>query len=71
MRVWVNSDQSSIVIRVWDGSDGMPVRQEAGPGDDSGRGLMIIDALSVDWGSYSEENGKIAWAQVTSATLSS
>jgi anti-sigma regulatory factor (Ser/Thr protein kinase) len=62
IRIWVASDRSSIVIRVWDGSDGTPARQEAGPGDDSGRGLMIIEALSADWGSYPEANGKIVWA---------
>jgi anti-sigma regulatory factor (Ser/Thr protein kinase) len=62
VRLWLAGNQSSIVIRVWDGSDGTPVRQEAGPGDDSGRGLMIIDALSADWGSYPEANGKIVWA---------
>lgn len=61
MRLWLAGNYSSIVIRVWDGSDGTPVRQEAGPGDDSGRGLMIIDAPSADWGSYPEANGKIVW----------
>jgi anti-sigma regulatory factor (Ser/Thr protein kinase) len=61
VRLWLAGNQSSIVIRVWDGSDGTPVRQEAGPGDDSGRGVMIIDALSADWGSYPEANGKIVW----------
>lgn len=66
VRVWVTSDGESLVIRVWDASDAMPARQEAGPGDDSGRGLMIIDALSADWGSYPEADGKVVWAQIIS-----
>lgn len=67
VRVWVTSDRESLVIRVWDASDDMPVRQEAGPGDDSGRGLMIIEALSADWGCYREADGKIVWAMISSA----
>jgi anti-sigma regulatory factor (Ser/Thr protein kinase) len=66
VRLWVTSDGESLVIRVWDASDDMPVRQEAGPGDDSGRGLMIIDALSVDWGSYRDpDGGKTVWATIS------
>jgi anti-sigma regulatory factor (Ser/Thr protein kinase) len=68
VRIWVTTDQTSIVIHVWDASDAMPVRQEAGPGDDGGRGLMIIDALSADWGAYRKaEGGKVVWAMITSA----
>jgi anti-sigma regulatory factor (Ser/Thr protein kinase) len=66
VRLWVTSDGKSLTIRVWDASDAMPVRQEAGPGDDSGRGLMILDALSTDWGSYREANGgKTVWATIS------
>jgi anti-sigma regulatory factor (Ser/Thr protein kinase) len=65
VRLWVTSDGESLVIRVWDAGDEMPVRREAGPGDDSGRGLMIIDALSTDWGCYPEADGKIVWAAIS------
>jgi anti-sigma regulatory factor (Ser/Thr protein kinase) len=68
VRIWITSDQTSIMIHVWDASDAMPVRQEAGPGDDCGRGLMILDALSADWGAYRKaEGGKVVWAMITSA----
>jgi len=67
VRLWITSDGVWLVIHVWDASDEMPVRQEAGPGDDSGRGLMIIDALSKDWGASREERGKVVWAVITSA----
>jgi anti-sigma regulatory factor (Ser/Thr protein kinase) len=67
VRLWLTSDGVSMVIHVWDASDEMPVRQEAGPGDDSGRGLMIIDALSKDWGAYRKADGKVVWAMITSA----
>jgi anti-sigma regulatory factor (Ser/Thr protein kinase) len=66
VRLTVTSDGQDLTIYVWDASDDMPVRQEAGPGDDSGRGLMIIDALSADWGSYREpDGGKTVWATIS------
>jgi anti-sigma regulatory factor (Ser/Thr protein kinase) len=64
VRIWVTSDRESIVLGVWDASAAMPVRQKAGPTDDSGRGLMILDALSADWGSYREADGKVVWALI-------
>jgi anti-sigma regulatory factor (Ser/Thr protein kinase) len=64
VRVTVTADRESVLIRVWDGSDGMPVRQQAGPSDDGGRGLTIIDALSTDWGAYREADGKVVWALI-------
>jgi anti-sigma regulatory factor (Ser/Thr protein kinase) len=65
VRIQVTSDRESLTIRVWDASQAMPVRQEAAPGDDGGRGLMIIDALSADWGSYREADGKVVWATIS------
>lgn len=69
VRIWVTSYQKSLVIGVWDASDEMPVRKEAGPGDDSGRGLMIIDALSADWGTYREADGKVVWCLISQEGL--
>ena len=69
VRVWITSDRETLTIRVWDASEAMPVRHEAGPADDGGRGLMIIDALSAEWGSYTEANGKVVWATITHAQL--
>lgn len=65
VRLWVAWDGESLVIRVWDASQVMPVRQEAGPGDDSGRGLMIIDAVSAGWGAYPEADGKVVWSAIS------
>jgi len=67
VRITVSSDRESLVIRVWDSSEAMPVRHAAGPSDDGGRGLMIIDALSADWGSYREADGKVVWVMISSA----
>jgi anti-sigma regulatory factor (Ser/Thr protein kinase) len=65
VRLWLVSDRVSIVIHVWDGSDDMPVRHEAGPDEIGGRGLMLVDSLSKDWGSYLIAGGKVVWAQIS------
>jgi anti-sigma regulatory factor (Ser/Thr protein kinase) len=64
VRISVISDGEFLMLRVWDASEDMPVRQKAGPGDDSGRGLMIIDALSKEWGTYRKSHGKVVWAMI-------
>jgi hypothetical protein len=65
--LWLVADQFSLVIHVWDGSKEMPVGKEADAHDLSGRGLMIIDALSAEWGSYHRAEGKVVWAMVSKA----
>lgn len=64
VRLWLVSDQDSLVIHVWDGSDEMPVRRDAGPDEERGRGLLLVDALGTDWGVYQQDNGKVVWVRV-------
>jgi anti-sigma regulatory factor (Ser/Thr protein kinase) len=66
VRVWVTSDGISMVIHVWDASTDMPVRQAATAVDDEGgRGLLLVETLSKDWGTYRElEGGKVVWVLV-------
>jgi len=64
VRLWLLFDRASIVIRVWDGSDEMPVRQKADPADESGRGLILVESLGKDWGAYREASGKVVWVVV-------
>jgi hypothetical protein len=49
---------------VWDGSDRLPVRRGANPDAERGRGLMLVAALSQQWGSYRQASGKIVWVLV-------
>lgn len=64
VQIWLISDQISVVIHVWDASSGIPVRQQAGPGDDGGRGLLLVEALAADWGCYPTTHGKVVWAAI-------
>lgn len=53
----------SLFTEVWDINPLLPVRKEAGEGDESGRGLELIEFLCRDWGAYYAEQGKIVWAE--------
>jgi anti-sigma regulatory factor (Ser/Thr protein kinase) len=64
MRLWLTADRHSLLIQVWDGDHHHPVRQDAGPDAEAGRGLLLIEALSAQWGCYVPDglDGKIVWA---------
>ncbi len=67
VRIWLSADQERVVIQVWDGSDRPPVPQPVAPEADSGRGLLLVGALSAEWGCYTPDksSGKVVWAVVT------
>lgn len=66
VRLWLYSDKERVVVEVWDGDDRMPEPR----GDDllaeSGRGLLLVESLSAEWGTYRPEgaSGKCVWATV-------
>lgn len=62
--LWLFSDGRCVVIHVWDGSSAMPVRQDADAEPESGRGLLLVETLSRDWGSYARGDGKVVWASI-------
>ena len=64
MRLWLTSDRHSVLIQVWDVDHHHPVRQDVGPDAEAGRGVLLIEALSVQWGFYVPDwqDGKIVWA---------
>jgi len=64
VRLWLVSDLNCVVIHVWDGSNETPVRQDAAPDSDRGRGLLLVESLSRDWGWYRKTTGKVAWAMI-------
>jgi hypothetical protein len=66
IRLWLRSDKKRVLIQVWDGDHHMPERQVAALDDESGRGLLLVETLSAEWGSYplDEATGKITWAVI-------
>jgi anti-sigma regulatory factor (Ser/Thr protein kinase) len=67
VRLWLVSDQVSMVIHVWDGNDEMPVRKDVGVDDEDGRGLLIVESLGTEWGSYRKASGKVVWIRISLA----
>lgn len=62
----LSSDQVHVLIEVWDQDPRMPVTKAAGPDDESGRGLMLVEALCERWGCDTSPgwDGKVIWAEV-------
>jgi anti-sigma regulatory factor (Ser/Thr protein kinase) len=63
-RLRLTSDRRRVLIQVWDVDQHHPVRQDAGPDAEAGRGVLLIEALSAQWGCYMPDcrDGKIVWA---------
>ncbi|MEU7453840.1 ATP-binding SpoIIE family protein phosphatase [Streptosporangium roseum] len=53
----------TLVCEVTDRSLAMPVMREAGSGDDTGRGLHLINWLAHRWGSRLTPKGKVVWVE--------
>jgi anti-sigma regulatory factor (Ser/Thr protein kinase) len=64
VRLWLTTDLHCVLIRVWDGSGQMPARRTAKADDEGGRGLMLVEYMASEWGSYRVEDGKVVWAVV-------
>ena len=66
LRLWLHADGRRAVIQVWDGNDKLPTPQVANVGAESGRGLLLVEAMSTTWGSYQigGSSGKVVWAVV-------
>jgi anti-sigma regulatory factor (Ser/Thr protein kinase) len=66
VRLWLVSDWDRVLIVVWDAVPTPPDRVSAGCEAESGRGLMLVDALSEQWGwcPGAGNDGKFVWAAV-------
>jgi hypothetical protein len=69
IRAQVMLFESFMVIGVWDRSLRVPKAASASAVDEHGRGLVIVENLSVRWGwdtvhPYSGHKGKVVWAEL-------
>ena len=53
---------AAVTVAVSDSSPQVPVRRDASPGSEQGRGLQIVEALSARWGCRCEDGGKAVFA---------
>lgn len=60
------SDGRRLVIEVWDGNPRAPVATHASEDDESGRGLMLVEAVCQRWGTATVPDwpGKLVWAEL-------
>lgn len=67
VRLWLLSDKTSVLVLVHDASSQPPMLLRVAPDAERGRGLMLVDAVSEEWGWYapSETTGKVVWALVS------
>jgi Histidine kinase-like ATPase domain len=63
LRFWLTSDRHRVMIQVWDRDHHQPIPQNADPEAETGRGLLLVEALSAQWGCYAPggQGGKIVW----------
>jgi hypothetical protein len=69
IRIWLRSDGDCVIIEVWDACGEEPQPQEPAPDAESGRGLMLVEALSAYAGVDRLEcaSGKICRAVVVAS----
>jgi len=67
VRLSLRSDRQSVLVQVWDASDQAPERKEPDLASVGGRGLLLVETLSAEWGMYKpdQSSGKVVWALVT------
>ena len=67
IRMWLLSDKEQVLILLWDAHPNPPVRIDPREDAESGRGLILVEALSDRWGSYAHTGlgGKIVWCEVS------
>lgn len=64
VRLWLVAGKAQVMTLVWDANPRPPVRPEITDEAESGRGLLLVEAISEQWDWYSPERtgGKVVWA---------
>ena len=66
VRLWLEGSTRTVVVRVWGGSEAVPHTEKPDADIESGRGLMIVEALCARYGTYGVPgcSGKVVWGEV-------
>jgi two-component sensor histidine kinase len=55
----------SVLVRVWDANPAPPELRSPDPWAEHGNGLLLVDSLSLRWGSYpADGGGKVVWCEI-------
>ncbi|HEX7307986.1 ATP-binding protein [Lentzea sp.] len=60
----VRRTTGGMLLEVHDESPKQPVLRPVDPGSARGRGMQLVQALSVRWGTTPDGGGKVVWAQL-------
>jgi anti-sigma regulatory factor (Ser/Thr protein kinase) len=63
IRLDLEYDGDGVSVRVTDASALPPTPEDAAETAESGRGLLLVQALSASWGWKPEAQGKVVWAR--------
>lgn len=63
--VCVRRADERLRVEVTDTDASLPSLVEAAPDDESGRGLLLVNALADAWGTQPEPPGKTTWFEIT------
>jgi len=64
VRLWLQAGPARLLITVWDASEYPPLRPSVSDDAESGRGLVLVEAVSArwDWHLTPQAGGKVVWA---------
>jgi anti-sigma regulatory factor (Ser/Thr protein kinase) len=64
VRLWLVAGKAQVMTLVWDANPQPPARAEITDEAESGRGLLLVEAMSEQWNWYFPERtgGKVVWA---------
>jgi len=78
VRLWLLCDRARVVVLAWDPSPLPPVPVTPDADTENGRGLLLVEAISEQWGWYfpaghgtanvPDQRGKVVWAVVGLST---
>ncbi|MDX8054013.1 ATP-binding protein [Lentzea sp. BCCO 10_0798] len=60
----VSRKAGGMLVEVRDESPKLPQLRPVDPSSPRGRGMQLVQALSVSWGTTPERGGKVVWAQL-------
>ncbi len=64
IRLTLRFTGTCLALEVWDAGPCSPVLREPGPTAECGRGLLIVDMLSSNWGQRPADGGKVVWCEL-------
>lgn len=66
VRLWLLADKTQLLILVWDASPREPACVKISEDTEGGRGLLLVEAISVSWDWYFSQDagGKVVWAVI-------